>query len=157
MPRPAAIIMGLVLVASSIGFNMVRYPMVWEMVGPVQASESAQPAAVQEQEQHENQPSAEPFKPSPLPARPIEPIEVKPTPEVGDQVIADDGISLTDLEPRKPLVPVMPIGLSSMGGSAAMGGEGIRRLPPVDASVAAPNHGQFADGTIPIYPTTGIE
>lgn len=157
MPRPAAIILGSVLVAFSIGFNMVRYPMVWEMVGPVQASESAQPEVVQEQEQSENQPSAEPYEPSPPPARPIEPINVEPAPEVGNQVIADDGASVAELEQRKPLVPVTPIGLSSAVGTAAMVVEGIRRLPPVGASVAAPSNGQFADGAIPIYPTTGIE
>ena len=39
MPRSAAAILGLTLVAFSIGFNTVRYPMVWEMIGPARASE----------------------------------------------------------------------------------------------------------------------
>ena len=45
MPRPAATILGLVLVASSIGFNIWRYPIVWRMAGPMAAPAAATPAA----------------------------------------------------------------------------------------------------------------
>ena len=153
MPRPAAIILGLALVAFSIGFNTVQYPMVWEMVGPVQATESAQPETTPPQEKSENQPAA----------RPAEPIEIMPAPEVGNQVVIGDELPVdakptsADRESRKPLVPVTLIRMSNASGNAVVGSEGIRRLPPVDANVAAPHVGQFVDGTIPIYPTTGIE
>ena len=52
MPRIAAAIGIFALIVFSIGFNMVRYPRVWEMVGVsphlAQSSESAQPAAASE-------------------------------------------------------------------------------------------------------------
>lgn len=38
MPRIAATVLSFVLIAFSIGFNMVRYPVVWEMVGPPSGS-----------------------------------------------------------------------------------------------------------------------
>ena len=41
MPRSAATIFGLALVAFSIGFNTVRYPIVWDMVGPASERERA--------------------------------------------------------------------------------------------------------------------
>ena len=55
---------GLVLVASSIGFNTVRYPVVWEMVGPARANESAQPAAASQPEKPES-PTTQPPVPPP--------------------------------------------------------------------------------------------
>ena len=46
MPRSATTILGFVLVAFSIGFNTIRYPVVWEMVNPARANETAEPATV---------------------------------------------------------------------------------------------------------------
>ncbi len=46
MLRTAATLLGFAVVAFSIGFNTIRYPLVWEMTGPAQTKEAAQPVAV---------------------------------------------------------------------------------------------------------------
>jgi hypothetical protein len=163
MPRSAATMLGLMLVAISIGFNTVRYPVVWEMVGPVRASESVQSAVAS--------PSEKPDSP-PQPSQPADPIEGKPTPEVADKVVAGDSLSVegspasgdravaSEAEARKPLVPVTPVISANALGFGAAGGAGIRRLPPVvqtDLGAANRVSAQSFGRAIPVYPTTGIE
>jgi len=52
MPRIAAVVCTLALIVASIGFNIRRYPVVWQMVGPSsplpQSRHSAQPIAAAE-------------------------------------------------------------------------------------------------------------
>lgn len=80
MPRSAATILGLALVAFSIGFNTVRYPVVWEMVSPARASEKVKPSAPSPPEEPASRPPAPPQRPAP-PPRKAEPIAVKPAPK----------------------------------------------------------------------------
>jgi hypothetical protein len=159
MPRPVAILLGLMLAALSIGFNTVRYPMIWEMVGPVKATEPTQPKAMPQAEKPENPQSL---------SQQAEPIKVKPMPEVGNQVVANHAVLATEKpastvkatnpwDTQRPLVPVLAVGLSNATGIKSAGGEVIRRLPPVAAGVVNPSSKQIPNGSIPIYPTTGIE
>ena len=182
MPRFAATIMGLVLVAFSIGFNTVRYPVVWEMVNPARASESAQPATVTQPVEPESLAPTPPAPASP-PSEPAKPIEVTPTPEVkaaseitdkivngnaqlgeggtsdGDAAAKSDEAVEAELAARKPLVPVTAVSAPRVPGNVAVGGAGISRLPPVDRNDPnlARRNAQLSGGSIPIYPTTGIE
>jgi hypothetical protein len=161
MPRSAATLLGLVLVALSIGFNTVRYPVVWEMVGPARASESAQPAAAKPEQPESPAPPQQP------PSPPVKPIEVKPVAEAAEKIKAggaasteaktEDDAASAEPVARKPLVPVAPMISSNAPGSGA----GMRRLPPVESvdSNAAVSRDTAAvlNGSIPVYPTTGIE
>jgi hypothetical protein len=182
MPRFAATILGLVLVAFSIGFNTVRYPVVWEMVNPARANETVQPATVTQPAEPESLAPAPPVPASP-PPEPAKPIEVTPTPEVkaapevtdktvdGNTQVGEGGTSDGDaaakseeaveaeLAARKPLVPVTVVSTPSVPGDEAGGGAGISRLPPVDQNDPnlASRNAQLSGGSIPIYPTTGIE
>lgn len=189
MPRFAATMMGLVLVAFSIGFNTVRYPVVWEMVDPARASERAEPAAVTQPAEPESPAPTPPVSASP-PPEPAKPIEVAPTPEVkaasevavqpaegvdkavsekgqATEGVASDGDGAAkseeaveaELAARKPLVPVTVMDTPTASGDKAVGGAGISRLPPVDPndSNLASRNLQLPGGSIPIYPTTGIE
>jgi outer membrane biosynthesis protein TonB len=184
MPNTATTLLASVLVAFSIGFNSVHYPVVWKMIGPAVASESVPPA---DQKPKETQEPPLPEQPSPPPPPPIRPIEIKPAPEVAEKVVIDDALPVpaqpagpvrqqrmeneertaenkeeatVEPETRKPLVPITTAVVSGENGSGAAGGAGIRRLPPVEtsgASLAAPIAGQLSQGVIPVYPTTGIE
>jgi hypothetical protein len=160
MPRSAATMLGLMLVALSIGFNTVRYPVVWEMVGPVRASDSVQSVAASPQDAPDH------------PSQPADPIEVKPTPEVADKVALGDSPSVqgsrassdvavaSEGNAQKPLVPVTPMISANASGFGAAGGAGICRLPPVvqaDVSAAGRVPSQSVGRSIPVYPTTGIE
>ena len=143
MPRSAATILGLVLVASSIGFNSVRYPVVWEMIGPLSANQSTQPAAASQAEKPDS-PATQP--PAPPPGQPAKPIEMKPAPEAADQRAVQNGVAgraapaggndAAAAEPgvRKPLIPVTPVSMTGGPTDAAA----IRRLPPVEQSRTNP-------------------
>lgn len=174
--------LGLVLVAFSIGFNTDRYPVVWEMVNPTRANETAQPATVTRPAEPEC-PAPAPPAPAAPPPEPAKPIEVTPTPEVKaapdvtDKIVdgnvqpGEGGASDSDaaakteeaveaeLAARKPLVPVTVVNSPSVAGNVAVGGAGISRLPPVDRNDPnlASRNAQLSNGSIPIYPTTGIE
>ncbi len=184
MLRPAAVLLGVTLIAVSIGFNTMRYPVVWEMVGPKQTAVDTPPAAEPAPRPEEPKPPetvSEPTVPREEPkaleltSKPAEPIEVAPAPEVGKQVAAED-VQETDAEvismpvdhpaeatveektaeTPKPLVPVSLASTTEAAGPQAVFGEGIRRLPPVEMSQSLPVSVQAVDGAIPIYPTTGV-
>jgi hypothetical protein len=180
MPRFAATILGLVLVAFSIGFNTVRYPVVWEMVNPAQANAAVPTTTVTQPAEPESPAPPAPVTPPPEPAKPIEVTptpEVKATPDVTDKTVngtvqaSEGGTSDTDaaakseeaveadLAARKPLVPVTVVSSPRFAGNVAVGGAGISRLPPVDQNDPNPatRNAQLSSGSIPIYPTTGIE
>ena len=159
MPRSAATIFGLALAACSIGFNTVRYPMVWEMIGPARVGEralSSVPSPPAEPASHPPTPpprAAPPSRPAPSP-RKAEPIAVKPAPVVAqksvakqpqpaaagpknDQAAAGPKPAATKQvaaapKPQKQLVPVTQVSLPNAPADAATIGTVIRRLPPVD-------------------------
>ena len=159
MPRSAATILGLALVALSIGFNTVRYPAVWEMIGPARASEktlssASSPAAEAASHPPAPLPRAEPPpRPAP-PPRKAEPIAVKPAPVVAAKSVAQKPqpaaaspeaghaadkkpaaskqVAAAPPKPQKQLVPVTQVSLPNAPADAAAIGTVIRRLPPVD-------------------------
>jgi outer membrane biosynthesis protein TonB len=170
----------LALVAFSIGFNTARYPIVWEMVSPARASEKAQPSAPSPPEQPASRPPAPPQRPAP--PRKAEPIAVKPAPKppapkVAKKSVADDSrptsagpasgraaandkATPAEAKPQKRLVPVTQVTLANAPANETTGAAVIRRLPPVeptDSSSANRQPAMFSGGSIPVYPTTGIE
>jgi len=173
MPRTAATILGFLLVALSIGFNTVRYPEVWEMVNPNRVSGAPPETAAPVPEKPASAPPqlAVPSPPpKPIEVKPPKPIEVTPTPAVAEQAAVEQpGVEqkkakgnepATDPEGRKPLVPVAQVNTAETPEKGGADGAGIRRLPPVDPNGASlVNRGLQAleGGSIPIYPTTGIE
>ncbi len=174
MPRSAAAILGLALVALSIGFNTVRYPMVWDMVGPARATEKEVSSSPRPKEPASHSP-APPSRKAP-PPRTAEPIAVKPAPVAAKKSVEkprpsaakpDGGTAAQDKKPaaaepkpEKQLVPVTQVSLASAPANGATIGTVIRRLPPVeptDPNAANRANTLPAGGTIPVYPTTGIE
>jgi hypothetical protein len=166
MPRSAATILQLALVAFSIGFNTVRYPVVWEMLSAAGSGASGQPTAAQQQQQQEPPASVQEASP---PARPI---EAPPAAQVADRRGAEQSPPAAAACPNanqraadqpdagRPLVPVTRISAQSAPESGAADAAVIRRLPPVEQAnlnSVNPQRGGLPSDTIPIYPTTGIE
>ena len=176
MPRTAATMFGMVLVALSIGFNTVRWPIVGRMVGPAEGptlpGESTVPPATPEQPA--NPAAAQPA--SPAPTAPVAAPAVKPLPDV-DKTAGDDrpaipleqpadfaptageNPSSASIRQQTPLVPV-PRTRTSTEPAAGIEYDGtVRRLPPVDPSEPPPVSGNrpSSDGALPVYPSTGIE
>jgi hypothetical protein len=175
MPRSAATIFGLVLVASSIGFNTWRYPVVWRMAGSPAASadsgDSSQPSAAQparalsaEPEraalpptlatQGEMRPEPNAANPTAAPSPPL-----GANPPSGAELAAVDHRLPTTTGQEKPLAPVPRVVAfeKSVGAAADIA---VRRLPPVDPNVPSPPIRHVSEnpgGAIPIYPSTGIE
>jgi hypothetical protein len=160
MTRTAATLIGFALVALSIGFNTMRYRVVWEMASPAPANESAQAAAASPPEK------AESLAPAPAPASQA---EAKPNPEPADRIAADRTTSaetnpsgyadsatatgsLSGSEAQRPLVPITRRGETELAA-------GVRRLPPVDQANRVRMDGGAGGvfgGSIPAYPRTGI-
>ena len=177
MPRSAATILGLILVAFSIGFNTTRYPVVWEMANPARATEAAQPTEALQPEKPESLAPTAPHETVPASSHPTLPIRMQPASEIAGRIIIDasesgrngsasseatdwDKDAAAGVESRKPLVPVTSVGLPSASVSTVVGGAGIRRLPPVErtsSDVTKRVLARSSDGTIPVYPSTGIE
>ena len=168
MPRSAATILAFLLVAGSIGFNTVRYPVVWEMVGPARAGESVQPAVASQPEKAEPPPQQPALPPSPA----AKPIEVEPAAEMTGKIMEDhtvsgeaksardDDAAAADSQTQKPLVPVAAVNSAGTPRNEVVGGAGIRRLPPVtqaDPIAASRDTAPASSGSIPVYPSTGIE
>jgi hypothetical protein len=188
MPRTAATLCGLVLVALCIGLNTVRYPIVRQMLASTAVASvsdpSSSPATDQPAPAADSPPSRVPSETAPSSSAAA---AVKPVPEVaqgsdGERATstsgANDGTVSAEtktpipdppsgdaesagrsLKPERPLVPVPAI---PVPGGAALGVDPaalVRRLPPVDANQPVPAGSMGAsspDGTIPVYPTTGI-
>jgi hypothetical protein len=72
---------------------------------------------------------------------------------------ASDKVASVAPQPPKPLVPVTQVRLASAPANGAAIGTVIRRLPPVESADSnAINRATLpAGGSIPVYPTTGIE
>ncbi len=179
MSQTATVVFGMILVASSIGFNITRYPVVWQMArsgdasptptcsgpGPTLPSNEATPA--ESPQLAMEQPARAIPAPPPREA-------IKPVPEVTDkiptveteqtsQALATDGASppadaTSQPVEQKPLVPV-PVAISSSGtANIASFDASVRRLPPVEQVEAAPRYAsQPYESAYPIYPSTGIQ
>jgi hypothetical protein len=140
MPRPATVLLGLILVACSIGFNTMRYPVVWEMVGPAQTHPSAQSAAATQSEKAE--PSVPSQQAEPPPAPPAKPIEAPTATASTDGVGAGNagGDSPMDANAKNGTAPEKS-GMKTGTGAAISGASG--GAPPQDpaepVSVFTPN------------------
>jgi len=174
MPRSAATIIGLALVAVSIGFNIWRYPIVWRMISPVAAPaaprapaavEASHPSAAASAVQPIKLPPAQPQPATPQPATPPlmlatqgEPKPVRGPASDAAPAAAERGLpASTSLE--KPLVPVPRMAAVAKPIGTADAAAAVRRLPPVDPNVPTMS-GSYASGrsdAIPIYPSTGIQ
>ena len=183
MPRPAATIFGIALVAFSIGFNMWRYPIAWQLAAPA----AAPAVAVESPHRPAANPSPKPAEPPRADAARAMQTEAKPVTEAATKA-TDDSPRLGMIAPiaasavaerhwpasanlERPMVPIskmaatgtVPIFVSAkMGLSPSTPGvaAAVRRLPPVDPYVPSPAAGYAsasANGAIPIYPSTGIE
>lgn len=157
MPRIAAAVGVFALIAFSIGFNLARYPVVWEMVGVVpqlsQPSQPRHPAAAAE-------PSA---GTEPSAATPSEPA-VQSTPPEGStlpEASNDRAATSETISPSASGSELAPGGRRGLQeGPAAQSdlAPRVRRLPPIDR-VAPPATGDptpVQPGDPPsLYPTTG--
>ena len=73
---------------------------------------------------------------------------------------ASPKVAAAEPKPQKRLVPVTQVSRSNAPADAATVGTVIRRLPPVepvDPNATNGNAAPTPDGSIPVYPTTGIE
>ena len=207
MPKTAAAVLGFALVTGSIGFNTVRYPVVWQMVGSVNPSQPATESnpAVAAPQSIASEPTA-PESPAPAAMRmsepaPIatpdndaEPVETKeetttpeskpspeatpasdpadkptpaphadagtdgtaPPPSAATTAPQDDPEPAAE-EPRKPLVPVLPVSIPNDSAGGKGDWSGIVRLPPVEHQGLGSNNcdtSRLFSGTLPSYPTT---
>ncbi|MBN2578382.1 MAG: hypothetical protein JXB10_05270 [Pirellulales bacterium] len=178
MPRILPFFGALLTIAGAIGWNIARYPVVWEMVGPpadFPLSASAGPPAIAVQPaQPEPVPSAEPSPPetpvelpiaaieSPpppiAPAAPIVPVTVErqpqplaavPAPKYAASHEADCQLAESQESAGKAGWQSAPQSKPSLVSSAL-----VRRLPPVDAE-APPPRSLNAEAEPP-YPSTGF-
>jgi hypothetical protein len=178
MPSSAATFFGLVLIALSIGFNTMRWPIVGQMVGPAAEAaplgETASSPATPP-EQPAKPPAAEPASPA-QPAPAAAAAAVIPVPDVERAAAADllpaqteppaEAASAPSANPppapttqERRLVPVPRLRDSSASAAGRPYDGTVRRLPPVDPNELPPLAGNRppADGATPIYPSTGIE
>ncbi|GEM_PF-2213245 len=155
MAKTTATIFGLVLAAVSIGVNITRYPIVWQMADPRLAAAStdspASEASSGEQPASEARPESLPNPPSPAPpaeqyaaARPIAADEPgPPREEPADLAKADEsglakGGPATPADERKetPLAAMAESGLA-MGGAEAPADD-REETPPVASDPLVP-------------------
>ena len=161
MPRIAAAIAVFVLISFSIGLNISRYPMVWEMVGASgDLSQPEETASLQTTTQTaEPEPVATKAKKrkSPTATKKTAVEKKKPVekPEAIEDVARDNGYrpcgSRRLSDPRQQSDPLVPVSETATGK--------VRRLPPVDPNSTAPTEthvSRTSQGPIPFYPTTGI-
>jgi hypothetical protein len=165
VPRMATTIALVGLAACAIGVNIVRYPMVSQMVsevgGPVAVATAPAPTA-----QAPDRPAvaaSPPEKPAVV-ARPLEkpadilrPADKQPAARAATVAAETPRPASDPSGTARPVVPVVPSGLPAP--VAVELGNGVRRLPPVERAAPAlagtgsqwpPSPG----GAIPIYPTT---
>jgi hypothetical protein len=160
MPRIAAAIAVFVLISFSIGLNISRYPMVWEMVGASgDLSQPEETASLQTTTQTaEPEPVATKAKKRKSPTATKTAVEKKEPvekPEAIEDVARDNGYrpcgSRRLSDPRQQNDPLVPVSEPATGK--------VRRLPPVDPNSTAPAEthvSRTSQGPIPFYPTTGI-
>jgi len=161
MPKFAATLASLLLIASSIGVNIARYPQVGRMADAEQrtnAAESANsaPAAMQST-------LIEPSNPDSLSADEAA-VEAAKSPQVAAVVPTENPRVEEPVDPKpaagaapaqpSPAVPIMDVrpmvpvtSLQGAAGAPALrpGSEEVRRLPPVEPSVSSITDLQAAD------------
>jgi hypothetical protein len=162
MPRSAATIFGLVLVACSIGFNLWRYPIVWRMADPIvapaamsaapkatpAAGESSHPSAATSAVQPIKSPPAPPERATPplVPATQSEPTPVRGatndvTPPGSERgLTVSTGVTSEKSLPIPQAPPLQWGGVSRQQGSIGSCNNLERPLAPVPgmATVAKP-------------------
>ncbi len=164
MAKTMATIFGLVLVAVSIGLNTARYPIVWQMAEPALASKTsdespptASPEQPATQAPHVATPEATDLftkdDPQPEETTPAIEYDVSPT----DDLPVTEGPTAASPVMEEPLTPVYFAGLSGGEGSGMVAREAVRRLPPVVWSDPIQAGSWSNSGSIPVYPSTGIE
>ncbi|MGA2797528.1 MAG: hypothetical protein ABSE63_08130 [Thermoguttaceae bacterium] len=163
MPKTLPAIVAAAVIAFSIGFNIERYPIVWEMVGSsahlAEESSGAEAAT------------------APQPAKADEVIASIPgdnpalTPSAetrGPATVFSDQAGAVKTEPAgaesSPLfVPLAPVpGYLFNDNGLQDGGQypGVRRLPPVyeEAPIPAGRYAaEYPQSPVTIYPSTGVE
>jgi len=169
MPKFLAAVGATAIIAFSIGFNMARYPIVWEMVGP-----SAH--LPEGSNQLEAEISSQPIKPAELIS--VSPTETSaPTPFTENSrqrpTSKDSAQTERELLAGAPLAkntePSQPLGrLVSVPGElflvndrqATEASPAVQRLPPVyqAAPITAGRYAaEYPQSPIPIYPSTGMK
>jgi hypothetical protein len=156
---------GLALVVVSIGFNTSHWPVVWQGVGsamePAASPADAAPRSVALPQQPAAPPVQVGVKPVPDAEKTTEttPAPVQTSPPADAAPAVDENAAPPGTKPEMPLVPVPQI--RTVAGSSVNAGvtATIRRLPPVEpsASVPAVRNTASPSGSIPMYPSTGIE
>jgi hypothetical protein len=169
MPRSVAVFFGFVSVAFSIGFNTMRYPVVWDMVGPAMTSELGALEAVRQEKADVaamtsgcwgDSSTATPTDQVASPCakgdiailadmkmgtvasekRPIEnPQQARESLSSGNDRPAVESANSDKPERLAPLVPVMQTSSPNASAGDVAGSVGIRRLPPVDQIVPNPD------------------
>ncbi len=158
MPKFAATLASLLLIASSIGVNIARYPQVGRTVDPPQPSDATQstnPAAANRASAAQSSSLAERANPDSLPASDRE-FEAAKSPEAG----AGDSLGNAQIQqPRdsrlgpgtaparpqlaaaildvRPMVPVASLPAARGPADLPAGNDEVRRLPPVQPNVSA--------------------
>lgn len=159
---------GLFLVAGSIGFNTLRYPIVWQMVGTtLQAAPAETPAKPREEVNDLKSPPA--ANSTPAPVSPAQPAEIKPVPDVTERIPANDLPAIpTYLEeatesshgpasaerPTEPRGSLIPVSRGVDGAETSGNTEfaaSVRRLPKVEdtSNAAWPPNADAAYGRTP--------
>ena len=164
MVKTMATIFGLVLAAVSIGLNTARFPIVWQMADPASASKrsaESPPAASPEQPANPAPPVATPEATERFATDDPQPEETAPTSEYdvspADDLPAMEGRTAAPPVMEEPLAPVHFAGLSGGQRSGTVAREAVRRLPPVGRTGPIPAGSWSNSGSIPVYPSTGIE
>jgi hypothetical protein len=174
MPKILPLIGALLTIAAAIGWNTIRYPVVWEMVGPAAdssplASAAAPSAAAQPAQTNQEEPALpETPKTGPEPAvAAAEPPSPPALAEAKDDAAAEKrGAGCQpahpDAEEKKPLAvipascgttktdsqPAPPdevkANAASPGADDQPASPDVRRLPPLDAEVPPPSNANSA-------------
>ena len=182
MPKSAATIFGLVLVAVSIGFNIWRYPIVWRMTTSTAspatktaatppATPRPAPAAVEPARSSVATSAVQPIElPPPKPESATPPLTLArsetptPIPSVAKSPTADAMATAEQRPPapdnlEKPLVPIPRITTTARPVGSPEAAKDVLRLPPVDPNMPT-LVGSYpcssSAGAIPTYPSTGI-
>jgi hypothetical protein len=164
VPKLAATLASLLLIASSIGVNIARYPQVGRMIDPGQAEVAESASTVVETS---SVPAAEAAHVGPAPARPGTNSPPQVSQDMGtstsapsERKIAEPTSStpLPQAEVAIPIVdvrPMVPVAGLQAGGDDIPSRNAIRRLPPVENSdsVKAETDGNLTNSGI-AYPTT---
>jgi hypothetical protein len=171
MPRTLPALGAVAVIAFSIGFNTVQFPVVWDMVGPTGES-AEQSNADRQAADAQPDPASQPAQPAePVPSAPsanaaltlpaYEPVALPASPEnampAAQAFQPPDGFA----DPARQTAKLVPIPSNLFTGRDGRAPEQsqVERLPPVYESVAIPAGryaAEYPQEPIPIYPSTGM-